>query len=143
MNKQKYVVGLMFSLNKQTVLLIRKNKPLWQLGLLNGVGGKVEEGETPAQCMVREFKEEVGLNTEEEQWTYFAKLCGTNSEIYFYKTYTDSLVNAVQLESEIPMLIYIEDLSFIEHVPNLKFLIEMALLETKEFFKIDCYENIS
>jgi len=43
------------------VLLVEKTKPDWQSGLWNAVGGKMEEGETPHECMVREFKEETGL----------------------------------------------------------------------------------
>jgi len=42
------------------VLLILKDRPDWQKGRLNLPGGKVEEGETPAQAAVRELKEETG-----------------------------------------------------------------------------------
>jgi 8-oxo-dGTP pyrophosphatase MutT (NUDIX family) len=44
------------------VLLIHKDKPAWQKGRLNLVGGKVEENESPLQCAVRELKEEAGLD---------------------------------------------------------------------------------
>jgi 8-oxo-dGTP diphosphatase len=56
-----YVVGFMFSERLQTVLLIRKTKPAWQAGMLNGVGGKIESGELPIDAMIREFEEETGL----------------------------------------------------------------------------------
>lgn len=42
-------------------LLILKNKPDWQAGKLNLPGGKVEEGETPQQAIIRELKEEAGF----------------------------------------------------------------------------------
>lgn len=42
------------------VLLIRKLRPAWQAGRLNGVGGKVEFGESPDEAMAREFREETG-----------------------------------------------------------------------------------
>ncbi len=56
-----YVCGFMFSPDRSRVLLIRKNRPTWQAGKLNGVGGKVEPGETAHDAMVREFREEAGL----------------------------------------------------------------------------------
>lgn len=56
----EYVVGFLFSPDLEKVVLIRKTHPDWQKGLLNGPGGKVEDGETPYDAMVREFKEETG-----------------------------------------------------------------------------------
>ena len=38
---QEYVCGLLFSVDRTRVLLIRKRRPAWQAGRLNGVGGKV------------------------------------------------------------------------------------------------------
>ena len=69
-----YVLGFAFSQNKQNVLLIKKNRPAWQAGKLNGVGGKIEEGETPAQAMVREFEEETGIKSTEADWQPYAHL---------------------------------------------------------------------
>ena len=42
------------------VLLIEKRRGLGE-GWYNGPGGKLEEGETPRECAVRETREEVGL----------------------------------------------------------------------------------
>jgi 8-oxo-dGTP diphosphatase len=53
-----YVLGFMFSVDLQRVALIRKAKPEWQKGRLNGIGGKIEEGEMPIDAQVREFREE-------------------------------------------------------------------------------------
>lgn len=52
------------------VLLVSKKSPTWQNGLLNGVGGKVENNETFLDAMHREWKEETGLMNPE--WTAFA-----------------------------------------------------------------------
>ena len=57
----KMVVGFMFSVLKSSVVLIKKERPKWQEGKLNGVGGKVEKGESPFDAMKREFLEETGL----------------------------------------------------------------------------------
>lgn len=58
---QHYVLGFAFTPDFEKVALIRKNKPDWQAGLLNGIGGKVEVGECPAVAMDREFLEETGV----------------------------------------------------------------------------------
>jgi 8-oxo-dGTP diphosphatase len=71
---QLYVCGFLFSVDRSRVLLIRKRKPVWQAGKLNGVGGKIEAGETPLQAMVREFEEEAGLRLKD--WTEVVTLRG-------------------------------------------------------------------
>jgi 8-oxo-dGTP diphosphatase len=74
--KTKYVLGFMFRSPATSVVLIRKNKPEWQKGLLNGVGGHVEEGETSLQAMVREFEEETGVDTKDCDWRHYATMQG-------------------------------------------------------------------
>ena len=57
----KYVLGIVTALDPQgqvKILLIRKVKPEWQNGRWNGIGGKIEEGETPHFAMDREWREE-------------------------------------------------------------------------------------
>jgi 8-oxo-dGTP diphosphatase len=71
-----YVAGFMFSEDMQKVALIRKLKPDWQKGLLNGIGGKVEPGESVFEAVIREFKEETSLATMGAEWEYFAHLIG-------------------------------------------------------------------
>ena len=57
-----YACGFLFSPDRTRVLLIRKRRPAWQAGKLNGIGGKIERGETPAEAMRREFREEADLD---------------------------------------------------------------------------------
>jgi 8-oxo-dGTP diphosphatase len=42
----QYVLGFLFDPSQKDVVLIKKLKPEWQKGKLNGVGGKIEEGES-------------------------------------------------------------------------------------------------
>jgi len=53
----QYVAGFLFDETLENVVLIRKNRPKWQAGKLNGVGGHVEARETSIETMHREFKE--------------------------------------------------------------------------------------
>ncbi|RQH03454.1 8-oxo-dGTP diphosphatase [Natrarchaeobius oligotrophus] len=46
--------------DRREVLLIEKRRGLGE-GWYNGPGGKLEDGETPRECAVRETREEVGL----------------------------------------------------------------------------------
>ena len=56
----------------EEVLLIQKNRPKWQAGKLNGIGGKAEASDGYIQdCMSREFFEEAGLLIPSENWTWF------------------------------------------------------------------------
>lgn len=43
------------------ILLVLKDRPAFQKGRLNLVGGKIEKDETPAYAAMRELKEESGL----------------------------------------------------------------------------------
>lgn len=57
----RYVLGFVFNHDASKVLLIQKNRPAWQAGKFNGLGGKIEGQESPLLAMVREFREETGF----------------------------------------------------------------------------------
>ncbi|HEX6801233.1 MAG TPA: NUDIX domain-containing protein [Candidatus Binatia bacterium] len=63
---------LLFDRNHRLIIYLRDDKPdipfpnHWDL-----IGGHVEEGETPEQALVRETKEEIGL--ELNQWRFFRR----------------------------------------------------------------------
>lgn len=101
--KQEYVCGFYFfeakteadglSSWKERVLLVKKNRPVWQAGNYNGVGGKVEKGESRRDAMVREFREETALFTTGEQWNYFGKLEGPDYIVHYYRAYQIRIAN--------------------------------------------------
>lgn len=71
MNNDKelhFVLGLYFQNlidiepgKRHRLWLIKKNRPVWQAGFLNAIGGHVKENESPRDAMFREFHEETGL----------------------------------------------------------------------------------
>ena len=71
---KRYVVGFLFRNNGTEVALVRKLKPEWQRGRLNGIGGKIEPNEDSRAAMMREFAEETGANVDD--WRAFAWLRG-------------------------------------------------------------------
>lgn len=82
--KHEYVAG--FYGNKNNVLLVRKNKPEWQAGLWNGIGGKIDKDEAPLSAMVREWKEEVGEETKPADWRQFCilSIVSADARVYFF-----------------------------------------------------------
>src|SRR5690242_14904191 len=82
---QDYVCGFLFSVDRQRVLLIRKRRPAWQAGHLNGVGGKVEPGETLADAMRREFREEAGLDVAD--FHHVLSLTGSDWRGHFFRAF--------------------------------------------------------
>jgi len=67
---------LCFILKNKKVLLQKKAKGRFGELKWNGPGGKLEGGETPEACVIREVKEETGLSVSN------LKTCGT---LHFYK----------------------------------------------------------
>jgi 8-oxo-dGTP diphosphatase len=86
---QRYVAGFAFServRHSQAVLLVRKLVPKWQAGLLNAVGGKIEEGETPSEAMEREFCEEAEVRVPGASWHCFCVERHADYEVHFFRT---------------------------------------------------------
>lgn len=134
-----YVAGFAFSLDGEWVLLIQKERPTWQKGRYNGVGGKIEQGETPVQAMVREFKEETDLDTTDKQWIPLIRIANTNGEweVYFFFAHLPGLEAARQTTDE---ALVITASSYVANnpvvLPNLRWLIPMALdVNIKNTFK--------
>ena len=97
---QHYVLGFMFDPTRERILLIRKNRPRWQAGKLNGIGGKVEPGESPVSAMVREFTEETGLQTQPSEWSHFAVLEGQDFRVWCFQAASEQMIQARTLTDE-------------------------------------------
>jgi 8-oxo-dGTP diphosphatase len=80
-----YTCGFYFTYDLQYVLLIEKARPDWQAGKYNGIGGKIEEGEDPIACMIREFEEETGYDIAMIAWEGTHVLTNSNDLIFFYR----------------------------------------------------------
>ena len=68
----------------QVLLLYRTkvtdDKQAWQVGLYNGIGGKLEGNETDFQCISRECEEETGMYIAEPHWRKIGILRKANQE---------------------------------------------------------------
>jgi len=134
--KKLYVVGFLFSEDLKRVVLIHKNKPDWQVGLLNGVGGKVEQNEMPVYAMRREFKEETGLDL--EAWCPYANVEGEDWVVYFFNNISKHIDKVKTITSEKVEIFNVEDINTLPVIPNLKWLIPMCFDRDIQFGTIKC-----
>ena len=116
---KRYVIGFLF--RNGEVALIEKKRPEWQKGKLNGIGGHIEQGETPLEAMRREFNEEAGEFITE--WEYYCTMHYPDAIVYCFRlfgehkviTKTDETVSWYPIE-------FIPDTV----IPNLHWLIPLA-----------------
>lgn len=86
---REYTLGFAFSSDFSKVLLIQKNRPIWQEGKLNGIGGKLEEcDQTPIDGMIREFKEETNIDTSDCRWQFISNHFKPGLKDYDPESYT-------------------------------------------------------
>ena len=131
-----YVCGFCFSPDLDLVALIKKNKPDWQIDQLNGIGGKIEEGELPSQAMVREFREETGVTILEDDWKDLGVLKNDEWQVFFYFAVSPQIPDKLEsLTDEEVMAVHVKNLNNLPVIPNLRWLIPMALDPNHQFFE--------
>lgn len=130
-----YVTGFVFSEDLKHVVLLEKQTPSWQKGLFNGVGGKIEKGESSAQAMVRECEEETGMLITENHWTCYAHLTNPDFfELDVYFAISDLAFEARTIEKEKIHIFEVNDTPK-NIIPNLQWLIPLAVDQSLNFNK--------
>lgn len=105
----EYTLAFIFSKELEKVLLITKNRPDYQAGKLNGIGGKIEPGEDPLAGMMREVREETSLDIAAEHWQFAGNLVGKDWKVWIYTTiYPGEFGDALSLTDE-PVVWYETD----------------------------------
>lgn len=119
----EYTVCLLFTPDGKSLVLQKKNKAEFA-GLLNGVGGKVELGETSLDCALREIEEETNLRLEWLYWLGELRLprdCGlstmTDCSLWFYAGVVCHPEDLRQVEDEPVMWVDVQ--SILEHPEKL------------------------
>lgn len=132
----EYVVGFLIDDANEEVALIQKIKPAWQAGKLNGIGGKIEPGESALAAMIREFKEETGA-IDVTQWRLFAMMnfpdgvkvhCFESRQVDEIQTTTEEEVGWYNLDG-------VKGGEY-ETIPNLPWLVGMAHDKDKVYSEI-------
>lgn len=138
-----YVLGFLFDPGERNVVLIEKQKPEWQKGRFNGVGGKVEDGETFNGAMSREFHEETGVLLPPHEWTPYVKMTGADGrhfELHVFYAVDVALYDVRTMETE--KVIFTSTKAVIQGefktIGNVPWLVAMALAvaEGKETCKL-------
>lgn len=135
---KQYVAGFAFHdyPDGTDVLLIEKARPAWQKGFLNGVGGSVEDGETPVEAMRREFREEASLVTLPGEWVHCIHLeaFGGGAEGYsecvvdFFRMELDDVrrEKVLQATDEVLWWVPVCDMWSEPVIPNLRWLVPLC-----------------
>ncbi len=125
---QEYVVGFVFNNTRASVVLIEKKYPVWQVGSLNGPGGKIEEGESPQDAMRREFCEEAGVDVHQEKWELFACLDFPKGRVNFFRLFDTVVFNSAHTRSAEQIKHHrVDRLGELRCISNLYYLIPLAI----------------
>lgn len=121
----RYTLGFLFNEDLDCILLMHKLRPFWQAGKLNGVGGHIEEGETPRECMAREFREEVDCDID-IGWREYATISSPDFEVVCFAGRAEQLPTKARGDEQV--FVYgLASLSNINAVENLLWLIPLAI----------------
>ena len=138
--RKEYVLGFALTPDKERVLLITKNRPVWQEGLLNGIGGKVEDYDKDAyHAISREFMEETGLLILPENWNKYGVMEGKYFYVSLFWCFSDKLSSAQSITDEVVSLEeiqYLLEKRFKVCIPNLSILIGTLLDDNLENLNI-------
>lgn len=97
----------------------------WSANPLNAIGGKIEEDEEPFEAMVREFKEETGVEIRSWQWYLTYEL--PFGIVFFYRAFDNAILNVKTMEAE---PIHIVPANATDRmIPNLRWILPLALDE--------------
>jgi len=128
MTKLEMVAGFLINKKLKEVLLVEKKSPSWQAGLLNGIGGKIEGGESPMMAMCREIVEETTIK-DAYPWRLFCVEVGRDYVVYFFVAFVDEFPEHAERNDVDENLVTVSlgDIANMQSiVGNLKWLVPMA-----------------
>lgn len=122
-----YVLGFVFNMDGSQVLLIRKARgPNNMAGNVNGIGGKMEAGESPLRAMNREAAEEAGLGGLE--WAAIATLTGPSYHVWVFSARVDELLgNFDPPGAETLLVVPADRMPTLQYAPGVPTLVRLAL----------------
>ena len=125
-------VGFIFSEDLNSVLLLKKNRPDWQVGFYNGVGGHLTKEEMSKgdwiYSWIREVKEEVNLDLEYKKVIQIGRIVTNDITVivYAYRLKRDQEYTMQQMTDESPLWVIIKLYDTFQIIENLSFFIPLA-----------------
>jgi len=141
---KKYIIGFAFNKDRSKLVLIKKNRPDWQAGKLNAVGGHLELYDaSPLDGMVREFHEETGVFIAPKEWKQFGRLGDDiNYDIKLFKAFTDNIYDVKTVTDEEINIFDVTTIPFTECISNIAWLVPMALEVQNKPINVDVEYDI-
>ena len=127
---QHYV--LTFCGTENCFIALEKEKPEWQKGRINLVGGKVEPGESPKDAALREFQEETGIAPHRAE--YYGEIFHNNGMIHVYKIWYAGNQQILPTDYEQPFWTNLQELLHFDNrplIPNLQVIIPLLICGVK------------
>jgi 8-oxo-dGTP pyrophosphatase MutT (NUDIX family) len=127
---REYVVSFLFQPDYKKVWLIQKEKPEWQKGYLNGIGGKVEPGESFKEAALRELKEEAGLELDLEYSAYdkFVNVGSMEGRDFKVGIFAGTTYKTLKtMETEEVVLVDVSSIKNRKYIDNILIMIEASI----------------
>lgn len=129
---QRYVVGFCFDEDLKHVAIVKKNRPDYQAGLFNGIGGKIEFRETGKAAMEREFFEETGVRINQDTWVHFGdKTDGKSFLVKVYYSTSPSVFECKTMEDEEIFVVPIADIDQYNFFDDAKNTLTLCIQDAK------------
>lgn len=135
-----------FYINNNHVLCLKTKDTNLKPGYLDVPGGKIEENETMEQTVIREFKEETGLDIENPTYRWIISVVLPEKTFRFNTFVVDKYSGKMkETEEHIPLLMNIEDVLKCEKRFSCLVMLEPSfikvLLDKTETFKLVIHAN--
>lgn len=142
----QYVVSFVFD-NEGGVALVKKNRPKWQEGRWNGIGGKIENNEPPIHAAQRELKEEANIHLLISEIGYVCTMTGKDWKVHVFTAELGSLKEMVETmtDEEIGVIDEFDVMAMCrrgETISNIGWLIHMCRNSNRIDYKITNNEDI-
>lgn len=125
---KRYTLGFLFSTTGDTVMLKLKQRPEWQKNHWNGVGGHIEQLESPMQCIAREFNEETkcALDVAPPEWQPVCMISGEGWEMFVFYAMHERIYAFLPVDNEVLGWFRVDQIPP-NIIPNVAWMVPMCL----------------